>query len=144
MRTPGVRWHVYAQRFVRLLTQNLAVHHHLPRVYRQIRVVETPIEYLGSYWFVCWVVVRCEILVCECVGRVDTCSWIEYEHLLEEVKGWRGKWGGVGQRGVSTCAGSIIWERKANSPRGSALANFWLNGTLARFGKLWTNRRVCW
>lgn len=66
--------------------EDLAVHHDLPRIDWQFRVVERPVELLVRDWLVRGVVIRCNVLVRERLGGIDTFTWVEDEHLLEEVE----------------------------------------------------------
>ena len=66
-------------------TQDLAVHHDLPRIYWQVCVVETPIELLLRDRLVRRVVVERHVGVRERLGRVDALLRVEDEHLLEQV-----------------------------------------------------------
>jgi hypothetical protein len=72
-------------------TQDFTVHHHLPRIDRQVRIVEAPVKLLRRRGFVRRVVVRREVFMGETVGRVDTCSRVKDEHLFEQVEGCVGK-----------------------------------------------------
>ena len=67
------------------LTKNLAVHHDLPRVNREVRVVERPIELLRCLRLVRRVVVGRDVLVPERVCRSDPLARVEHEHLLQQV-----------------------------------------------------------
>ena len=66
-------------------TEDLAVHHHLPRIHREIGVVETPVEFLRGFWLIGGVMVWRYVFMLERLGRGDTLSWVEDEHFLEEV-----------------------------------------------------------
>lgn len=45
------------------LTEDFAVHHHFPGVYGEVCIVETPIKFLRSLWFVGGIVVGTDIFV---------------------------------------------------------------------------------
>lgn len=107
-------------------TQNFTVHHHLPSINGQIRIVEAPVELFSRSGLVRRVVVRRQVFVCETVRRVDTCSRVKDEHLFEQVEGYK-------DEGISCKDGCYFG---VDVPRGSALGNFLLNGTRSRFGKL--------
>lgn len=68
------------------LTENVRVHHHLPGVNGEIRIVERPVEHLGSDRLVRGVVVRRKVLVRQSLGRRDTRAGVENEHLLQQVE----------------------------------------------------------
>lgn len=59
------------------------LHHDLPGVHRQIRIVEGPIEFLLCFWLIGWVMVRCKVWVCERLAGLDTFSGIEDQHALQ-------------------------------------------------------------
>jgi hypothetical protein len=69
--------------------QNLAVHHDLPRIARQVGLVERPVERLVCLWLVRRVVVGLEEGVGETVAGVDSGFGVVDEHLGEQVDGWR-------------------------------------------------------
>lgn len=64
-------------------------HHDLPRVYREVGVVETPVELLLGNGLVAGVVVRGEVLVSQSLGRRYSLLGVEDEHLLQEIDGGR-------------------------------------------------------
>lgn len=66
----------------------LHIHHDFPRIHRQVRVVERPIELFLSRRLVCGVVVWGEVLMREGVGGLDTFPGVENEHLFEEINGY--------------------------------------------------------
>lgn len=68
----------------------LLVHHNLPCVHRQVRVVERPVELLLRHRLVGRVVIRREVFVRESVACSHSCSRVEDEHSLEEVDGCAG------------------------------------------------------
>lgn len=78
----GVSWWTHRE----WLTEDVRVHHDLPRVHWEVCVVERPVKHLGSDRLVGWVVVRREVLVCQAVGGRDTGTRVEDEHLLEQVE----------------------------------------------------------
>lgn len=64
------------------------IHHDLPRINRQISVVETPVELLLGLWLVGGVVVGCEVRVGEGLAGLYARSWVEDEHAFEKFDGW--------------------------------------------------------
>lgn len=54
------------------LTQDLAVHHHLPSINGEIRIVEAPVELFSRSGLIRRVVVRRQVLVGETVSCVDS------------------------------------------------------------------------
>lgn len=69
--------------------EDLAVHHDLPGIDRQLRVVERPIELLAGDGLVRGVMIRCDVLVRERLGGIDTFTWVEDEHLLEQIERYK-------------------------------------------------------
>jgi hypothetical protein len=86
-------------------TQDLAVHHHFPRVDRQVCVIEAPVKRLREEYFndldkgragketdlvrdglVSWVMIWRNILVRERLGRGDTFARVKDEHSLQQVQ----------------------------------------------------------
>lgn len=64
---------IHAQAAIReKLTQDLAVHHHLPCIDRQIRIVKAPVKLLRRGRLIRRVVVRRQVLVRETVGGGDS------------------------------------------------------------------------
>ena len=67
-------------------TENFAVHHNLPCVDGELRIIKTPIKLLRRLWFVSWVVIRRNVLMCQRVSGRDSLSGIEDQHLLQKVQ----------------------------------------------------------
>ena len=68
-------------------TEDLAVHHDLPGVDGEVRVVETPVELLGRLRLVRRVVVGRDVLVPERLGGRNAFARVKDEHLLEQIDG---------------------------------------------------------
>lgn len=66
--------------------EDLGIHHNLPGVDREISIVERPVERLLSFGLVGRVVVRGEVRMCERFCSADTGSWVEDQHLFEQVE----------------------------------------------------------
>jgi hypothetical protein len=115
------------------LTQDLAVHHHLPSVDGKVGIVKAPVEYLGGGGLIGRVVVRSQVLVSETVSSGDTLAGVKDQHLFQQVE--RYEEGGVRSQYAEPGA-EIINQFFVDSPKGSALVNFLLNGTRSRLGKL--------
>lgn len=67
------------------LTENLAVHHDLPCVYREVCIVEAPIKLFRSDRLISWIMIWRDILVRKRCGSIYTFSWIEDQHLLQKI-----------------------------------------------------------
>lgn len=67
-------------------TKNLAVHHDLPCVHREISIIETPVELLSGDGLVRGVVVWGNILMCQGLRGVYPFSGIENKHFFEQVQ----------------------------------------------------------
>lgn len=63
-------------------------HHDLPRIYRQVGVIEGPIELLFCLWFIGRVVVWSKIWICQCFAGFDSFPWIKDKHTLEKFDGY--------------------------------------------------------
>jgi hypothetical protein len=114
------------------LTQDLAVHHHLPSVDGQVGIVKAPVEHLGSGGLIGRVMVRSQVLVSETVSSGDTLAGVKDQHLFQQVEGC--EQGGLGCQYAESDA--RVTKQLVVSPKGSALVNFLLNGTRSRLGKL--------
>ena len=67
-------------------TQDFRVHHDLPSVHRQVRIVERPVKHLCRNRLVRGVMVRSEVFMRQCFRRRDTGPGVEYEHLFKQVE----------------------------------------------------------
>ena len=69
--------------------QDLAVHHHLPRIHGQVCVIERPVKGLGGHGLIIGIVVGLKVLVVQCLASSDTLLGVEHQHLLEQVQGYK-------------------------------------------------------
>lgn len=65
--------------------RGIIIHHDLPCVHRQIRVVKRPIELLLRFRLVGRVVVGGEVFMCKAIASADSFLGIKYQHPLQKV-----------------------------------------------------------
>jgi len=70
-----------------VLVRYVHLHHDLPRVDRQVRIIERPVEFLLRLWLISRIVVWREIRVSESFASLDTFPWVEDKHSLKELDG---------------------------------------------------------
>ena len=116
-------------------TENLAIHHDLPGIYREVGIVEAPIELFSRLWLVGGVMIGRDVFMRERLGSGDAFSWVKDEHLLEKVNR-------CGQLFLAEAETGIRGTLGEHAPTGSLECNFSLKGTRSRLGRLCTNRRV--
>lgn len=63
------------------------LHHKSASVGDVVTVVEGPVEGVVDFGLVAWVVVLCEIGVCEGFFRADSFGNVEDEHFLQQIDG---------------------------------------------------------
>ena len=113
-------------------TEDLAVHHYLPGIHGEVRIVKAPVNLLRSLWFVGGIMIGGNIFVSQGFGGVDALAWIKDKHFLEEIEGYRNDSNRTVQKRYGPCL-----------PTGSLLVSFSLNGIRSLLGRLFTNRSVC-
>lgn len=64
---------------------NIIIHHDLPCVHWQIRVVKRPIELLLRFRLVGRVVVGGEVFMCKAIAGADSFLGVKYQHPLQKV-----------------------------------------------------------
>ena len=115
------------------LTQDLAVHHHLPSVDGKVGIVKAPVKHLGGGGLIGRIVVRSQVFVSETVSSGDTLAGVKDQHLFQQIESC--KQGGLRYQ-YAILGAKFITRFFPDSPKGSALVNFLLNGTRSRLGKL--------
>ena len=65
-----------------------SVHHNLPCIHRQVRIVERPVEFLLRFRFVGWVVVRREVFVRKPITGANSLLRIKDQHALQKIHRW--------------------------------------------------------
>ena len=68
-----------------LAIQQANLHHDLPRVNRQVGIIETPIKLLFGDGLVCGIVVGCQVLMGEGVGGCYALLGVEDEHTFQKI-----------------------------------------------------------
>lgn len=64
------------------------IHHNLPCVHWQIRIVERPVEFLLRFRFVGWIVVGREVFVRKPITGANSLLRVKDQHALQKIHRW--------------------------------------------------------